>query len=150
MRTLATSRLGKFLLYGLAGLALYYGNVEVQSYMGRQALAGTGLLSVPLANALATAGTENKLVLLDISAIWCSSCRRLDSSVFSDPSVRRLISERFIFTRLEYESEEGQEFLEKHEVSGFPTVWILNGRGEIVKRVRITFEPSEFLDQLKL
>ncbi len=150
MKKFFSTRLGSLLLYGVAGLALYYGNVELQSYWGRQVLAQTGLVSVPWADALARAKTENKPILLDISAIWCSTCRKLDATVFSDLRVKKMINDRFIFTRLEYESEEGQQFLNTHEVSGFPTVWILDESGEVVKRVGITFEPAEFLNQLKL
>jgi thiol:disulfide interchange protein len=148
MKKFLSSKLGGVLFYGLLALALYFGNVELQSYWGRQALSNTGLVSVPFAEALVRSKAENKLILLDISAIWCSSCRKLDSTVFSDTGVKRAINERFIFSRIEYESEEGQRFLESHDVSGFPTVWILDGNGEVVKRVGITFEPSEFLQHL--
>ncbi|MGD9590671.1 MAG: thioredoxin family protein [Pyrinomonadaceae bacterium] len=144
-----SSKLGSVLFYGMVALALYFGNVELQSFWGRQALANTGLVNVPFADALVRSKTENKPILLDISAIWCSNCRKLDSTVFSDISVKRAINERFIFSRIEYESEEGQKFLESHEVSGFPTVWILNGEGEVIKRVGITFEPSQFMQHLE-
>ena len=83
-----------------------------------------------------------------MAAIWCSTCRRLDNEIFANPQVREKLNEKFIFSRLEYESPEGTEFLEKHEAFGFPNLWILDGNGSVVKKLRVTFEPSEFLKQL--
>ncbi len=137
------------LLYASIALGAYFLSVEVQSYWGRQAVEGTGLVSIPLEEALAKARAANRLVLVDVSAIWCSTCRKLDSTVFSDDRVKQFIGEHFIFTRLEYESEEGQQFLEKRDVSGFPTLWLLNGDGKVVKRLRVVFTPVDFLSQLR-
>ncbi|MGB2913023.1 MAG: thioredoxin family protein [Pyrinomonadaceae bacterium] len=148
MKKFLSSKIGGVLFYGLLALALYFGNVELQSYWGRQALAATGLVSVPYAEAMVRAKAENKLILLDISAIWCSSCRKLDSTVFSDANVKRTINERYIFSRIEYESEEGRKFLEKNDVTGFPTVWIVDSTGAVVTRVNTSFDPAVFLTEL--
>lgn len=141
----------RFVFFGLlaAGVvAAYFINVEVQSYWGRQALAKANLTSLPLAQALAKAKAESKLVLVDVSAIWCPTCRALDEKVFADMKVRQMINENFIFSRLEYESEEGTKFLKEHNASGFPNLWLLDGDGKIVRRLRVTFDPNEFLQQL--
>lgn len=148
MRRIFPKRLVSVVLYASIALAAYFLSVEVQSYWGRQAVERTGLVSVPLEQAFARAKTENKLVLVDVSAIWCSTCRKLDNAVFSDGGVKRFIGEHFIFTRLEYESEEGQQFLEEHEVSGFPNLWLLDGDEKVVKRLRVVFTPADFLSQL--
>lgn len=138
------------LVLGLAlvGLAVYFANVELQSYYGRQALAKFNLQNHSLDEALKKAASENKLVLVDVAAIWCPTCRRLDNEVFADPQVRQKINEKYIFSRLEYESAEGTEFLEKHQAVGFPNLWLLDGNGNVVKKLQVTFEPSEFLNQL--
>lgn len=148
MNRIFPRRLVSVVLYASIALGAYFLSVEVQSYWGRQAFEGTGLVSIPLEQALARAKAENRLVLVDVSAIWCSTCRRLDNAVFSDGGVKQFIGEHFIFTRLEYESEEGQQFLEKHEVSGFPTLWLLDGDEKVVKRLTVVFTPADFLRQL--
>ena len=48
---------------------VYFINVEVQSYFGKQAFENTGLQSHTLQDAQAKAKTENKLVLVDVYAI---------------------------------------------------------------------------------
>ncbi len=129
-------------------VSVYFINVEVQSYWGRQALAATGLQSLSLEDSIAKAKSEDKMIIVDVSAIWCSTCRKLDKTVFADPHVRKVINEKFAFTRLEYESKEGTEFLKKHKTRGFPSLFLLDSDGNVVKRLRVVFEPSEFLSQL--
>ena len=148
MKKFFTKSIGSIIVFAVLVLAGYFINVEVQSYYGQQALAKAALPNHSLAQALAKANAENKLVLVDVSAIWCPTCRRLDNDVFADARVREKINERYVFSRLEYESAEGADFLEKHDAAGFPNLWLLDGRGAVVKKLRVTFSPSEFLQQL--
>jgi thiol:disulfide interchange protein len=131
-----------------AAVGAYFVNVQVQSHWGRQALAATGLVSLPLDQALAKARAESKLVLVDVSAIWCPSCRFLDKTVFADVRVKKVIAEKYVFSRLEYESPEGRAFLKAHQLEGFPNLVLLDGNGTMVHRLEITFKPDEFLEQL--
>ena len=128
--------------------AVYFGNIEVQSYLGRQALNETGIVAKTLPEALDKAVSENKLVFVDVAAIWCSTCRRLDREIFANDLVREELERGFVFSRLEYETEEGQEFLQKRNVDTFPTLWVLEPDGTTVARLQVTFDPSQFIDQL--
>ena len=148
MKKLFSGKLFSIILFIAAAVGAYFINVEVQSYLGRQALEKTGLQSLTLKDSLAKAATENKLVLVDVSAIWCPTCRRLDNEVFANQEVRKIINEKYAFSRLEYESAEGTEFLEKHDAAGFPNLWVLDKNGNVVKRLRVTFDPPEFIAQL--
>lgn len=148
MKKLFSGAIFSWVVFGVIALGAYFINVEVQSYLGRQALENTGLVSISLDEALSRANAENKPVLVDVSAIWCPTCRKLDNDVFADPDVRKYINENLVFTRLEYESDEGQAFLEKHHAGGFPTLWLLDGDGQVIKRLRVVFDPEEFVKQL--
>lgn len=135
-------------LIAIGVFAAYLLNVEVQSALGRRALAATELVSLPLPEALVRAETEGKVVLVAVSAIWCPTCRRLDQTVFADAAVRERVGATLVFSRLEYESAEGQAFLEQHQASGFPTLWLLDASGQVVRRLELTFDPAAFLAQL--
>ena len=148
MKGIFSNKLVSLTLLIAIPLSVYFLNVEVQSYWGRQALAETGLNSLSLDDAVTKATAEDKMIIVDVSAIWCPTCRKLDKTVFADEKVRKKINEKFVFSRLEYESEEGTAFLKKHKVRGFPSLFLLNGSGEVVKRLRVVFEPSQFLAQL--
>lgn len=148
MKKLFLSRYFSIAVFFTIVVSAYFINVEVQTHLGKQALAETGLESLPFKEALKKAKTENREILVDVSAIWCTTCRKLDNEVFADTDVKRFISENLIFSRLEYESDEGQNFLAQHETGGFPSLWLLNEDGVLVKRLRVTFDPAEFISQL--
>lgn len=148
MKTTWFRRLLPLAVFAVVAVSAYFINVEVQSYLGRRALEKTRLASLPLEEALIKAKGEKKLVLVDVSAIWCPTCRQLDIEIFGREDVRRVIREKYVFTRLEYETDEGQRFLEKYRASGFPSLFLLDGEGRVIKRLSVTFDAGEFLRQL--
>ncbi|CAN5353950.1 hypothetical protein BH20ACI2_BH20ACI2_24750 [soil metagenome] len=148
MKRVFSSRIGKWSAFAVVAVSAYFINVEAQSYLGRRAIVNTGLVSVPFDEARAQAEREGKIILVDVSAVWCPNCRRLDNDVFSNADVRRAINSKFIFSRIEYESEEGEMFLRAYSTSGFPSLWLIRGDGSVVKRLDVTFSPEEFISQL--
>lgn len=149
MKNLFSSRIVPLVIFSVIVISAYFINVEVQTHFGKQALKRAALISLPFEQALVKAGNEDKLVLVDVSAIWCSTCRKLDNEIFANQEVKRLIKEKFVFSRLEYEAEESQGFIEKYEVSGFPTLLLIDENGSVVKRLAVTFNVNEFLEQLR-
>ena len=135
---------------GLILLVFYFVNVEVQSFFGRRAVEATGLQIHTLNDALTKSEKDNKLVFVDMSAIWCSACRTFDNRVLTNETVKRTINDGFVYSRIEYESEEGEAFMEKYQVSAYPTLMILNPQGDVVKHLNVTFSPGVFLRQLKM
>ena len=129
-------------------IAAYFVYIQYQTHLGRQARAATGLTSLPLDQALAKAKAESKMVLVEVSAIWCPNCRALDQKVFVYTSVKRVIDQQYVFCRLEYESPEGASFLKEHGAEGFPNLWLLNEDGGVIKHLTITLDPAEFLEQI--
>jgi thiol:disulfide interchange protein len=127
---------------------VYLGNTFVQSYLGTQVLQSTGLALNTLDEALLEAQRSNKLVLADMSAIWCPTCRKLDKLVFSDKEVQAIIEQGFVFARIEYDSKQGEDFMQKYQVRGFPTLLILGGDGEKLVKLPLTFEPQTFINML--
>jgi thioredoxin-related protein len=53
-----------------------------------------------------------------------------------------------VFARIEYESEEGEAFMEKYQVRGFPTVLILDAEGNKLMQLPLTFSPTAFVDMI--
>ena len=126
----------------------YYGNKTIQSYLGQQAIDQTGLEILTLEQALEVAKTTNKLVLADMSAIWCPSCRKLDQQVFSDQQVKTQLNQNFVYVRVEYDSPEGESFMQQYQVTGFPTLLVLNDEGKKLVQLPINYEPLPFLATL--
>ncbi|MCR9142329.1 MAG: thioredoxin family protein [bacterium] len=133
-----------WLAAGLIGLAAYFINVEVQTYLGEQALRETGLELNTLSAAQTSAQSQGRPILAALSAIWCPTCRKLDQTVFADPRVQKELKENFVFARIEYESEAGEDFMQKYNVRGFPNLLVLSPRGEIIQQLPIEFDPERF------
>ena len=78
----------------------------------------------PIGEALEQAKRENKPALLYWGAIWCPPCNQLKAQVFSHPEFAAATSS-FVRIYLDGDSAGAQEWSEKLEVSGYPTLLIL-------------------------
>lgn len=138
----------KILTWAAIAALVYFGNVQLQTWLGHRALANTGLEIHTLEEGLSLAASSDRLVLADVSAIWCSSCRTFDSKVLGDEDVRKLIDARYVFVRIEHESDEGKAFRERYDVQGFPRLLVLDANGELVARLPTVFDPVVFRTSL--
>lgn len=138
----------KYLVLAAVLVAAYFINVEVQTRLGEKALAATGLESHSLPEALQTAAAQQKVVLANLSAIWCPTCRNLDKRVFSNERVKQRLSENYVVARIEYESPEGEAFKQRYDATTFPTLLVLAPSGDVLRELPVTTDPDEFLSFL--
>ena len=134
----------KILTWAAIAALVYFGNVQLQTWLGHRALKATGLEIHSLEDGFARAARTDRLVLADVSAIWCSSCRTFDSEVLADEAVRSKIESEFVFVRLEYDSDEGKAFRERYDVKGFPRLIVLDAEGELIRRLPTVYDPAVF------
>ena len=110
--------------------------------------------------ALARAAAGNRQVLIDFSGSdWCGWCRRLEKEVFATEAFRKAAAERFVLLMVdspEDESllsdkarEQNPRLVEKFGVDGFPTVVVLDAKGEEVCRMGYAEGgPEKYLERL--
>jgi thioredoxin-related protein len=125
------------------------GSRLLQTYLGQRALDNTGLEPLSLQQAIHKAKQEGKLVLADMSALYCSTCRKLDNEIFANELVQQQLDEHFVYARIEYSSEQGDEFMRTYQVQGFPTVLIIDAEGTKLGRMPLIFDPNEYSQLLK-
>ncbi len=83
--------------------------------------------------AFASARATNRLVLLDLGAVWCHWCHVMDEETYGDPGVRLLLAKGFVCVRVD--QAEKPDLAHRYEDYGWPATIILNGEGEeLVKR----------------
>ncbi len=82
------------------------------------------------AQAFDRAKVEDKLILLDLTAIWCHACHVMDETTYVNPQVVELLNSAFIPLRVETDQRPDIEARYKH--GGWPTTSILLPSGEIL------------------
>jgi thiol:disulfide interchange protein DsbD len=119
---------------GLAGifLALFI--------VGFWLLRGPGVAWQPYSEQLLVqAKQENRPVIIDFYATWCSPCRELDEITFHDKRVVKE-AENFVMIKLDLTSGDNpvyQELIKKFDVKGVPTLVFLDKNGQERMDLRI-------------
>jgi thiol:disulfide interchange protein DsbD len=101
--------------------------------------------------ALAAAKAENKPLMIDFTADWCSACKRLARETFAEKSVRNEL-DRFVLLKLDATNDDDPKVIDvqkRYRVVGLPTVILLGTDGTEVKRFTDFVPPSEFLPALQ-
>jgi len=124
--------------------AVYFGHGELQSFLGQRALEQLTLEQLSYDAALIRSSESGKPVLLNVSALWCPSCRKLDSKVLSDPDVQQAIEDNYVFSRVDYDTPEGELMRKLYPIRGVPTLLVLDSEGNALRRLPLTFNPDAF------
>jgi thioredoxin-related protein len=89
-----------------------------------------------LKEAIASAKISGKYLLVQYGGNWCPWCIKFDGFCKSDPDISKLISDNYIWVKLNYSSENknatANEFLENPKRFGFPVLIIVNGKGKVL------------------
>ncbi len=73
---------------------------------------------------------EDKLIFLDITAVWCHWCHVLDETTLSDPDVMRLLNKDLISLRVD--ADKRPDINRRYHQGGWPSVVFLTPTGEIL------------------
>ena len=85
------------------------------------------------AESFAKAKKENKLVIMDLEAVWCHWCHVMDAKTYHDPNVAALINKHFVPIRVDQDAH--PDISNRYEDYGWPATVIFDADGEeIVKR----------------
>jgi thiol:disulfide interchange protein len=77
---------------------------------------------------------ENKLILIDFTADWCSICQVVDKELFKDISFMNTLNNFYLFCKIDCsQSDSAQEsLLKKYKINGFPTILIIDPKTKSV------------------
>lgn len=85
--------------------------------------------------ALDKAKTENKPIFLDIYATWCGPCKKLKKTTFTDEEVGKYFNKNFINIAIDGETPEGKVLINKYHIRSYPSLLILDNKGEVKTRI---------------
>jgi thioredoxin:protein disulfide reductase len=81
------------------------------------------------------AGAENRPVVMDFYADWCTACKELDHKTWVDERVRAE-ADRFVAVKLDFtkQTPETKQKMESYDIKGLPTVIFFDSSGQEVER----------------
>ena len=82
--------------------------------------------------AIKKAAAEKKMIFVDAYAVWCAPCRQLKATTFKDKAAAAFFNKNFVNLSIDMEKGEGIRLAEKWGVEEFPTLIILDHKGNIV------------------
>ena len=85
------------------------------------------------------AQTEDKPVLLSITAPWCYWCHVMDETTYSDPDVQSILARGFIAVRVD--NDHRPDVNSRYNVGGWPTTGFLTPHGGLIGGA--TYLPSD-------
>lgn len=101
-----------------------------------------------LDKALEMSKQQNKPIMIDVYTDWCGACKEMDKTTFANKDV---INNSANFIALKFNPEKaanGNDFLNKYSILGFPTMLFMNSDGFVIRRIVGYIESDEFLNEM--
>ncbi len=92
------------------------------------------------------AQAEDKLILLDLTAVWCHACHVMDQTTYADPQVLALLQAHFIPIRVD--TDQRPDLESRYRTGGWPTTSLLLPTGEILFQAN-SLEPEVMVELLQ-
>lgn len=102
-----------------------------------------------VAEVLAKAKSENKVIMVDVLTEWCKWCIELDNKVYAKSEVSDFANAKQINYKIDAEVGEGVDFAKQYEVKGYPTILFLDPNGKEIDRIVGYMPAKDFLDIMK-
>ena len=94
---------------------------------------------------------ENKLIFMDCYTSWCGPCKALAKNVFTQEKVGEFFNPRFINVKYDMEKGDGKMLNDKYKkhIVGYPTLLLLNAKGEVLQQLAGFKEADELIEGIK-
>ncbi len=98
-------------------------------------------------DALSRAQSENKPIMIDFYADWCTWCKRLDSDTYSDDNLSAFLNESFICLK---SNTQKSDLYGRYGITALPTIVFLSPQGtEIGERIPGYQPPAQFYQSVQ-
>ena len=108
---------------------------------------------------LAKARTENKPIFVEFFAEWCIFCKKFQKETIKDHKVARMLSENFVYVRLNAEDSESHvryrgkslsnvELGQAFGINSYPSLVFLDSKGKPITMLSGFVPPHQFMPVL--
>ena len=108
---------------------------------------------------LAKARTENKPIFVEFYADWCIFCKKFQKETIKDPKVARMLSENFVYVRLNGENSQNRiryngksfsnvELSQAFGITAYPSLVFLDSESKPITMLSGFVSPREFMPVL--
>ena len=112
-----------------------------------------------LDDGLAKARTENKPIFVELYAEWCVFCKKFQEETIKDQRVASLLSENFVYVRLNAEDSRSRvrykgkslsnvELAQAFGINAYPSLVFLDSKGQPITMLSGFLPPHQFLPVL--
>lgn len=95
-------------------------------------------------DAFTDARTQNKPVLLSLTAVWCQFCRAMDEQTYANDAIAQYINEHFVAIRVD--SDKRPDINARYTMGGWPSTCVLTPEGDLIWGQ--TFVPPDAMAQV--
>lgn len=81
------------------------------------------------------AKAEKKIIFLDAYTSWCGPCKLMQKNVFTRADVGEIFNKNFINVKVDMEQGEGPQLARLFPLEFYPTLFFIDTRGDVVKKV---------------
>lgn len=111
------------------------GNVSTSTAPPSNVSTGISFFHGTWDQALAESKKTGKPIFLDAYASWCGPCKYMAKTAFKDGDVGKVYNKKFINVKMDMEKGIGPELARKYGLTAYPTLYFLNGSGDVLKKV---------------
>jgi thiol-disulfide isomerase/thioredoxin len=108
-----------------------------------------GFFKGDLMNIQETAKSEGKLYFYDFVASWCTPCKWMDETTYTDANLANYISANYVAAKVDIDDFDGFALKEKYKVQLLPTIIVFNQEGKVVGRYEESLSPTKMAEILK-
>ena len=95
----------------------------------------------------ARAKQENRIIVVNVVAVWCHWCHVMEETTWADPAVAAVVRERFL--PIMVDSDARPDLSERYRPWGWPATAFLSPAGEPILELRGYRKPAEFATLLR-